>query len=326
MALVEKTIALSAFEQAALAKQSNLNFIQYLPLFVVRWFVLKNIEKFRIPEGLVLPVMPECAHPLENTRHELPGAPKPIGITVYARKDLSDGKKPLFFYIHGGGFMGGDFIMNEGLLRLVADQTGCIAAAVNYNVSPEVRHPVPLTECAAALDYVLSNYPCDDRCIFICGDSAGGNLTAALTLKRIDDGKTAPRGQIMLYPVTDMDKVDSESYRIKGHAYAGMGKGIRLSRTVYLPDKASRRSPYVSPMCADFKAPQPDALLLVAEIDGLRDDGIEYGKKLEAAGGYSRTVLYQGAYHSFINDLRRSAIADDAAEEILTFIKDRIGG
>jgi len=214
--------------------------------------------------------------------------------------------------------------MNEGLLRLVADQTGAIAAAVNYNVSPEVKHPVPLNECQMAFMYMLENYPVDETKVFIAGDSAGGNLAAALTLKLLDEGSARPCGQILLYPVCDLAKIDSESHRQKGKAYAGMRRGIQLARTFYLPDRASRTSPYVSPLCAKFRVAQPDALLLIAECDGLRCDGLDYGEKLEQAGGYARTVLYKGAYHAFINHLYRSDIADDAAEEILTFMKDRI--
>lgn len=323
-AVVTKEIPLSDFERKAHEKDDGMGGLLLLPLFLLRRAVVKNIEAYRYPEDIEMPIVPPCENPVAYTRHEIEGAYNPVGVSVFAQ--AGDEKKPLFFFIHGGGFLGGDSRMNEGLLRLVADEANFVSAAVDYNVAPEVRHPVPLEECRRALQFVLDSYPIDEHRIFIAGDSAGGNLTAALTLLLQHEGRPAPRGQIMLYPVCDLAKIDSESYRQKGAEYRGMQKGIKLSRSLYLPDRASRTSPYVSPLCAEFTAPQPDALLLVAERDGLRCDGLAYGEKLAGAGGYSRTVLYRGAYHSFINDLHRSAIADDAAREILAFVEERAGG
>lgn len=324
MGLIEKNIPLSEYEKQALAKQSSSVFFLKLPLPLMRWLVLKNIESYRKPKDFVMPIIPECENEIEVFSHELQGYPNPVKITVYARKEDNNDKKPLFYFIHGGGFMGGNSIVNEGLMRLIADKTGSIAVAVDYNVAPEVKHPVPLNECHEVLNYILENYPVDKTKIIICGDSAGGNLTAVLTLKLLNENGPVPRGQIILYPVCDLSNFDRASYLQKGTTYSGMRKGMMIARSVYLPDEKSQTSIYVSPMLTDFKEPQPDALLLVAECDALRCDGLDYGEKLEVAGGYARTILYKGAYHAFINDLRRSDIADDAAEEILTFVNDRI--
>lgn len=324
MALAEKSIALSDFEQAAQQGNTGMGWVLKLPLFVLRAVVLRNIDSYRYPKDIPMPIMPDSAHKIAYTRCEIDGRPNPVGISIYRRKEDEGKKLPLLLFIHGGGFLGGDSRMSEGLMRHLVDKVGVLAASVDYNVAPEVKHPVPLQDCHRALQYVLDNYAVDTGNIFLAGDSAGGQLAAALTLKLQDEDGPVPRGQILIYPVTDLDKIDSESYREPGMEYGSMRKGIQLSRSLFLPDRASRKHPYVTPLYAKMSRPQPDALLLIAERDGLRDDGIKYAEKLEQAGGYVRCVLYKGAFHSFINDLFRSDIADDAAAEMAAFLQARI--
>jgi acetyl esterase len=322
--LIEKNIPLSDFEKAQLEKIEGASRFAKLPLPLMRWFVLRNIESFRHPKDIVMPIIPDCAYEIEHTRVEVDGKPNKVGISVFIRKDANAQKKPLLFFIHGGGFLGGDSRMSEGLMRYLADKLDIVCASVDYNVAPEATHPTPLNDCARALHHVIALYDIDKTRVFLSGDSAGGHLSAVMSLKLQGENTLVPKGQILFYPVTDLDRVNGDSYRDKGAEYASMRKGIRLSQSVYVPDKSCRKHPYVSPINARFDKPQPDALLLIAERDGLRRDGLAYAEKLEKASGYTRCVLYKGAFHSFINDLFRSDIADDAAAEMLTFIRDRI--
>ncbi|MCL2007010.1 MAG: alpha/beta hydrolase [Treponema sp.] len=324
MSLVRKQIPLSEFENEALAGRKGISLIFRLPFPIMRKILLRKIEIFRNPQGIALPIIPDCNNEISYKKIEIKGAHNPVGISIYEPKSSGSVDRSLFLFIHGGAFLGGDSQINEGLMRLIADRTNAITAAVDYNVSPEVQHPVPLNECREALQYLLDNYPINNRLIFLAGDSAGGNLAAALTLKLIDEGGPVPRGQILLYPVCDLARLDRESYLQKGREYFILRRVMLVSRSVYLSDKKSRKSPYVSPIYANFDKAQPDALLLIAERDPLRSDGLDYGEKLRQAGGYARTVLYEGSFHAFINDLRRSDIADDAAEEIIMFINERI--
>ena len=320
--LVEKTISRSLFENEQRDKSSGGTWVARLPLWLMRRIVLRNLESFRRPKDIVMPILP--VNDVTHTQHEIDGKPNKVRINVFGHQRGADKPRPLLFFIHGGGFLGGDSLMNEGLMRHLADKLDILCASVDYNVAPEAKHPAAINDCARALAFVLDNCLVNKNMVFLAGDSAGGNLAAALTLKLLDEKALTPKGQILFYPVTDLDSVGLPSYHEKGIEYSAMRRGIKLSQSLYLPDKASRKHPYVSPMCADFKFPQPDALLLIAERDGLRSDGLAYAEKLEKAGGYARCVLYKGAFHSFINDLFRSDIADDAAAEMLTFIKDRI--
>ncbi|MDR1643745.1 MAG: glycoside-pentoside-hexuronide (GPH):cation symporter [Clostridiales bacterium] len=319
---VEKKIALSPFELKQLEKSANSGLMFRLPHPFLKWAILKNLDKLRKPEGIELPPEVKCDKPISKEQCEIDGTPNKVGVKIF--EDGLPGVKPLFFFIHGGGFLGGDSIINEQLLRVVADKTGAVSVAVDYNVSPECQYPAPLDDCERALRFALKKRDIDPAKIFICGDSAGGNLTIALTMRLVSQGELLPKGQIMLYPVTNMDSLSTESHWQKGPEYLNMRKGILITREIYLSNPKHRRDPLVSPMLAEFDSPQPDALSLVAQRDALRCDGLDFAEKLARAGGYSRSVLYVGAFHSFINDVGRSDIADDAAGEIVEFIKARI--
>jgi acetyl esterase len=156
--------------------------------------------------------------------------------------------------------------------------------------------------------------------VTIAGDSAGGNLAAVLALKLDQEGSPGKRRQVLLYPVTDMQGIDRESYHEKALENVMMRKLMLASRDLYLPSKEDRANPLASPLLAQFGRPQSDALILVAERDGLRSDGLDYGEALARAGTRVRCVLYRGAFHAFINNLGRSGVADDALEEIINFI------
>jgi len=320
--LVRKDIGLTDREVSAHAKSGGASVFAFLPLPMMRWFVLKNLEKLRNPPDIEMPVMPELHNDIVTLEHALKAGEKAPFLKVWRIRGVQ-GKQPLFFFIHGGGFMGGDFRINENLLQAVCDD-GFLTAAVNYTCAPEAVFPQALGECEGALLSVLDNEPADPERIFLCGDSAGGNLAAALTIRLQKEKGITPRGQILIYPLLDFSDLDSEGLLKKGPEFSGMRKMIRLSRSCYLPDRASRFHPYASPMLAEFKGRQPDALLIAAGRDGLYSGALAYAEKLEKAGGNARCVLYENAFHAFINDMGRSEIADDAAREIAAFLKGAI--
>jgi acetyl esterase len=325
MGIVEKRFPASDFElRKAEASRHNAAATR-LPLWLLRRYVLTHLEGFRNPPDVAPPVETQVTHEITEHRHALPGRPAPLGVTVHHRSHYPPGR-PLVFFIHGGGFLGGVSWTNTNLLHLLVDATGCVAASVDYALAPEAKHPTPLDDCEAALRLVLGSpdYGVDPTRVFLMGDSAGGNLAAALTLRLCAGAGPRPRGQILLYPVTDLDRLDSPSYRDRGIEYTSMRQILRVARDCYLPDKAARRDPYATVLYAQLDEPQPDALILVAERDGLRDDGLRYAEKLANAGTEVRAVRYREAFHAFINDLGRSGTADDAADEILAFLRERM--
>jgi acetyl esterase/lipase len=142
----------------------------------------------------------------------------------------------------------------------------------------------------------------------------------ALSLKNTRD--FVPAGQVLLYPVTNMYALDTESYQRKEVECRSMRKLIRLARKLYAQSPKDYADIYFSPLLTtaeDDPAPTR-ALLLLAERDGLLSDGVLYGEHLSKLGGNVKTVIYDGAYHAFINGLGDSNIAADAYGEIVGFI------
>jgi acetyl esterase len=209
-------------------------------------------------------------------------------------------------------------------MRKLADNHDVVCASVEYHVSPEVRYPAALEECAAGIEKVLEHFgkAVDNKRVFFAGDSAGGNLAASLCMYVKNKGSITPKGQVLLYPSTQMETLETESFSRKEWEFSGMRKGMLLSRELYARSRADYKDPYFSPLnstAKDDPSPTP-ALLLLAGRDGLLDDGTLYAKHLSELGGEARCIIYERSYHAFMNGLGDSDAADDAYEEIVNFI------
>ncbi|MDR2377880.1 MAG: alpha/beta hydrolase [Bifidobacteriaceae bacterium] len=244
------------------------------------------------------------------------------------RRDLSPGRHPLFYFVHGGGFIGGDSLTNLNLLERLAADLDVVCAAVDYHLAPELRFPGALDECVAGVLGLVAQAATgrliDPDRIVLAGDSAGGNLAAgaAVLLKR-RHGIT-PRAQALLYPVTEMARLDTPSHRSKAPENRAMFRFIKVCRKLYARDPADYRDPLFSPLAttaADDPDPTP-TLLLLAGRDALLDEGLAYARHQRELGAWVRTVVYDNAHHAFVNNLGDSAVADHAAAEIARLIAD----
>jgi acetyl esterase len=327
MEVLRKNIPLSPWEAAqaeAAARQGKA--LYALPQPVFEFVVRRRLKDLRARSlESQLPEVP-VAHPILKTELPLDAGAGCFRVYVYRRQGLQGAGAPLLYVIHGGGFIGGTHLANDGLLRKLCDEHDILCASVDYHLSPEARYPIALEECALGLAALLEEGPCyqgvDPGAVFIAGDSAGGNLAAALCLRLKNRRGFTPKGQILLYPVTQMETLDTNSYRAATAEAAGMRKGVRLSRKLYARNSKDYRDIYFSPLgstARDDPAPTP-ALLLLAEKDGLLDDGILYGEHLAALGGRVRCVVYEHAYHAFMNGLGDSPCAADAYGEMVDFI------
>lgn len=294
------------------------------PLPVLKGIVLQNLEMLR--KGMENPnqVKLNYQNKIIKNQYSTEGFKRSISISVYYSNKEVCGKRPLFYFIHGGAFIGGSSEINDNFMRLIADRTNAIVASIDYNRAPEARYPEALNDCYKGLMYLLNQKEIaeiDETKITIAGDSAGGNLAAALNLKLADEGKVKGYRQILFYPITSFKDIVINSSKKTKIECLGMQKIIELSRELYLNDTTEIDLPYVSPLETQINSQLPDTLILVAERDGLKDNGINYGTKLEENGVNVRTILYKGAAHAFLNNLGKSAVADDSAEEVLEFIK-----
>lgn len=211
---------------------------------------------------------------------------------------------PVILYIHGGGWIMGDKETHDMLIRKLAGCTNSVVAFVNYSHSPEAIYPTAINQIYGVLKYLYENpkdFNIDSDRIAIAGDSAGGNMAAAITLKAKNEGGPKILFQALLYPVTDAD-MNTESYKQFKDGPWLTQKAMEWFWNAYLPDKKLREDIYVSPLKANVCMLEdlPPALIIVAENDVLRDEGEAYARKLDKAGVDVISVRINNTHHDFL--------------------------
>ncbi|WP_410577080.1 alpha/beta hydrolase [Amycolatopsis sp. lyj-108] len=237
------------------------------------------------------------------------------------------GPLPVIVYIHGAGWVFGNFHTHERLVRELAVGAGAAVVFPEYDRSPEARYPVAIEQNYAVAKWVAENGAengLDSTRIAIAGDSVGGNMTAALTLLAKQRGDVTFRQQVLFYPVTDAN-FDTESYKQFAEGYFLALEGMKWFWDQYTTDPAQRAEITASPLRAslDELAGLPPALVITAEADVLRDEGEAYAAKLRQAGVPVTAVRYQGIVHDFVmlNTLRGTHAAEAAITQAIGVLR-----
>jgi acetyl esterase len=210
---------------------------------------------------------------------------------------------PAFIFIHGGGWVLGDFPTHERFVRNLVADSGFTAVFVNYTPSPEAQYPTAINEIHAATKWVAAHgdeINVDGNRLAIVGNSVGGNMTAAVALMARHKGGPELKCQVMLWPVTDAN-FDTESYDEYADGYFLSRAMMKWFWDAYAPDHAQRREIYASPLQATTEQLKglPPALVQVAGNDVLRDEGLAYSRKLDAAGVDVTVVRYENLIHDY---------------------------
>ncbi|MDJ1506774.1 alpha/beta hydrolase [Xanthocytophaga agilis] len=210
---------------------------------------------------------------------------------------------PVFLFIHGGGWVLGDFPTHQRLVRDLVVHSGYCAVFVNYTPSPEARYPQALNEIYATTQWVAEHgaeINVDGKRLAIIGNSAGGDLAAATCL--MAKHKSGPKIslQILLWPVTNAD-FELDSYKQFGEDRFLTTSVMKWMWDQYVPDLEKRKEIYAAPLQASVEQLKglPPTLIQVAENDILRDEGEAYGCKLDKAGVTVTTIRYNGMIHDF---------------------------
>ena len=221
-----------------------------------------------------------------------------------------EGARPVFVYFHGGGWVRGDLDTHDGLCRLLAETADCVVVSVDYRRAPEHRFPAAVHDAYAATAWaaeyagIVGGDP--DR-VAVGGDSAGGNLAAAVTLlARERDGPELAH-QVLLYPVTDYT-FDTSSYDENAAGYLLSRASMRWYWERYLGDDIDGANPYASPLRARDLSGLPSATVITAGYDPLRDEGAAYADRLREGGVSVTHENYPGMVHVFASfpDLDRA--------------------
>jgi acetyl esterase len=228
------------------------------------------------------------------------------------------GTRPLVVYLHGGGFVFGEPRMGDWLCSNVAVNVGAVVVSVDYRLAPRHRFPAAVDDCYAALLWATENAGSlgAGGPVAVMGESAGGNLSAVVSLLARDRGGPAISHQVLIYPATDMT-VEAPATATTPFLTA---PEMRAYREHYLAD-ADPRDTRLSPMLAEDHSKLPPALILVGEHDPLRDGGVRYAAALRAAGVPVRLTEYVGMPHGFLNFPGLCRWAPQALAEICAELK-----
>lgn len=250
-----------------------------------------------------------------------------VDLNIVRPKD-NDQILPIFLFIHGGGWVLGDYPTHKRMVRDLVVLTGFAGVFVNYSRAPEARYPQPVHEIYAVLTWISQNgadIGVDGSNVSIVGNSAGGNLSAATALMAKASGGPHLKVQVLFWPVTDAT-FDNESYQLYGTQRFLTSSLMQWMWDQYI-DQGERNEIYASPLRAtlDELRGLPPTLIQVAENDILRDEGEAYGRKLSEAGVDVTTVRYNDVIHDFglLNGLaeipQTKALFMQAAQHLLKY-------
>ena len=207
---------------------------------------------------------------------------------------------PTLFFIHGGGWFQGDLETGEVESGPMASTVPCLVISVAYRLAPEHKYPTPLHDCVAAYKWMLSEAEelgVDTSRIAVAGTSAGGNLAASLLLIARDEGLTMPILQVLESPALDLT-LSSPSVDEVGSGYGLTRESVDEFIRFYTDGVVERSHPLVSPLLAPDVASLPPALIFVAELDPVRDDGERWLAKLHEAGIPAACFRVLGQFHA----------------------------
>lgn len=209
----------------------------------------------------------------------------------------------IVIYLHGGGFQSGSRALMNGIATALTLCTGAVVISVEYRLAPENPYPAGLDDAEAVTRWVLAhanNFGVSPAQVVIGGESAGGNLSAALCLRLRDRGGPQVAGQVLMFPGTDGPDRDYPSRTL----YDGLVLGkedFPLLVSAYLGGALDSDDPYVFPMNATDLSGLPPAYTMVGGCDFLRDEGLAYTQRLADAGVPSVVQNVAGQPHGFLN-------------------------
>ncbi|MBI4780791.1 MAG: alpha/beta hydrolase [Oscillatoriophycideae cyanobacterium NC_groundwater_1537_Pr4_S-0.65um_50_18] len=226
----------------------------------------------------------------------------PITLNI-VRPEGVKGKLPVFIFIHGGGWVLGDYPTHKRMVRDLVVLSGFAGVFVNYTRTPDAQYPQAINEIYAATKWVAEQgeeIGVDGKNLAVVGNSVGGNMTAVTTLKAKENGDPHIKLQIMMWPIVDAN-FETDSYHQFGDKRFLTVPTMKWMYDMYIADPEKRKDIHASPLQATVEQLKglPPALIVVAESDILHDEGIAYGRKLNEAGVDVTLIQYDGMIHDF---------------------------
>ena len=274
----------------------------------------KLVEAFTWPSPIQL-------QSIVNT--QIPGPNGKIPVRIYTPE--GKGSFPILVYYHGGGWSIGTLDLYDPTCRFLSKEAGVLVVAVDYRLAPEHKFPQPLQDCYAALQWTVehaSELHGEKNRIAVGGDSAGGNLAAAVALMARDQNGPKIAYQILIFPVID-NNFDTRSYQEFGKNHFVTRNQMIYYWNQYLNNPDEANNPYVAPGKAKNLTRLPPALVVLADFDPLYDEGDSYAKRLQQAG-VPVTLLTYPSFHGFTLMYNQLDLGQKAMHEIAQHLKNAL--
>ncbi|MGH3859600.1 alpha/beta hydrolase [Actinokineospora sp.] len=228
---------------------------------------------------------------------------------------------PTLLYLHGGGFVLGTLDGADEVCRAIAARSGWQVASLEYRLAPEHPYPAALEDSLDTLAWLRDSAHSD--VIAVGGDSAGGNLAAALCLQLRDRGLPLPVSQVLVYPAVD-DRFSAPSWTQFADAPLLTAADARWCWEQYIGHHCVDQ--YAAPMKAASLRGLPPALILTAEVDPLRDDAEAYAERLRRSGVPTTSIRHSGVFHGFFTEVGVFAKTDAAIDDVVRHLRGIDGG
>lgn len=256
-------------------------------------------EMYEKQRGALTPEPPEVAS-VEN--FAVPGPQGEIPVRLYRPAGSSPSDSlPVVVYYHGGGWVIGSLNTHDVVCRGLSNHSGCAVLSVDYRMGPEHRFPAAVDDSYAVLEWLLAageGRALDATRIGVSGDSAGGNLSAVMTLMSRDRNGPPISWQGLIYPATDM-RGSYPSRQAFAEGYLLTAAAMAYFEGHYLPGDEARTDWRASPILAEDLSGLPPATIVTAGFDPLRDEGKAYADRLRDAGVPVTYKCFEGQIHGF---------------------------
>ena len=246
------------------------------------------------------------------TDRYIPGPTADLHVRIFRPNDSDN--LPCIIYFHGSGWTLGFIDLFNPCLSMLSQHSESIVIAVNYQKAPEHPFPEPFNDCYASLEWAVNNVEelgIDPLNISVGGDSAGGNLAAAVALKARDEKLVSLASQLLVYPCTNKD-FTTDSYKELAQGYGLSTKAMQWFWDQYIQDARHADNPYACPARATSFKDLPPTVLIAAQYDPLISDSENYKKLLEKDGVPVVYKQFDGVIHGFFRAPEITTVSNEA--------------
>jgi acetyl esterase len=239
---------------------------------------------------------------VQDVRVEYQG--EPLSLRIYTPQ--GEGPSPLLVYVHGAGWVAGNVDTHDNVCRRLTAGIPALVVSVDYRLAPEFKFPTALEDTYRALCWAVENTASLGGMVgylAVAGDSAGGNLGAAVCLMARDRGDPQISFQLLVNPALDLSGYDGQAF-----------EEMRWFREQYLGDGADMCHPYASPLLAPDLSELPPAFIITGELDCLCAEGEAYARRLREAGVPANVCRQAGTGHLGRHFARATVEAAEAVD------------